>query len=200
MVDDEGLKYDVMVERALRGVLRDALGLVAERGLPGEHHFYITFRTDQPGVEIPDRLRERYPSEMTIVLEKQFWGLEVGQESFAVTLSFADLPERLTVPFESVIAFADPSVRFGLQFDSGGEEGGDEDKPSAEVRALPVKRSEVRKKIEKIESKALGKIGKAARPASKGKAAKPGAAKKAPAEAQAADEAEIVPLDTFRKK
>jgi hypothetical protein len=200
MVDDEGLKYDVMVERALRGVLRDALGLVAEQGLPGEHHFYITFRSDHPGVEIPESLRERYPSEMTIVLQNQYWGLEVGQEAFSVTLSFADLPERLTVPFESVIAFADPSVRFGLQFDSGAEEDEDGDKPSAEVTALPVERSEVRQKIAKIESKAPGKIGKAARPAGKGKAAKPGAAKKAPAEAEAADEAEIVPLDTFRKK
>jgi hypothetical protein len=176
MVDDEGLKYDIMVERALRGVLRDALRLVAERGLPGEHHFYITFRTDPPGVEIPDGLRERYPSEMTIVLQNQFWGLEVGQEAFSATLSFADVPERLTVPFESVIAFADPSVRFGLQFDGGAEEDEDEDKPSAEVTMLPVDTAEPGGKT-------------------------PGAARgNEPAEAEAADEAEIVPLDTFRKK
>ncbi len=188
MVDDEGLKYDVMVERALRGVLRDALGLVAERGLPGAHHFYITFRTDHAGVEIPDRLRERYPSEMTIVLEKQFWGLEVGQESFAVTLSFADLPERLTVPFESVIAFADPSVRFGLQFDSGGGEGGEEDKPSAEVTMLPVEAAEPG-----------GEKDAPARPSARSKAPKAAGANESSGDA-AADEAEIVPLDTFRKK
>ena len=188
MVDDEGLKYDAMVERALRGVLRDALGLVAERGLPGEHHFYITFRTDHPGVDIPDRLRERYPGEMTIVLENQFWGLEVGQETFAVTLSFNDLPERLTVPFESVIAFHDPSVRFGLQFDGGGKDGGDEDKPSAEVMVLPVDTAEPG-----------GKKDGPARPSARRKAPKVAGANEPSGDA-AADEAEIVPLDTFRKK
>jgi hypothetical protein len=177
MVDDEGLRYDVMVQRALRGVLRDALQLVSESGLPGEHHFYITFRTDHPGVEIPDRLRERYPNEMTIVLQNQFWGLEVGEESFAVTLSFNDLPERVTVPFQSVIAFADPSVRFGLQFDGGGRTGGDEDEPSAEVTELHHERPEVREPARKAE--------------------KPGATKRAPADD---GEAEVVPLDTFRKK
>jgi hypothetical protein len=146
MVDD-GLKYDVMVERALRGVLREALDYAAEQGLPGEHHFYITFRTDHPEVEIPDHLHERFPSEMTIVLQHQFWSLEVGEESFGVTLSFSDVPEHLSVPFDSVIAFADPSVRFGLQFDSGAEEEqeGEEDgaeraetRPSAEIETLPV--------------------------------------------------------------
>ncbi len=191
MVDDEGLRYDVMVERALRGVLRDALDQVAESGLPGEHRLFITYRTDHGGVELSDHLRERYPSEMTIVLEHQFWGLEVGDDAFAVTLSFANEPERLRIPFEAVIAFADPSVRFGLQFDGGVGEVDVLEKPTAEVTDLPVDRSEVRKKIEKIE--------KAARPAAKGGADKPGAAKKASA-GKTADQAEIVPLDTFRKK
>lgn len=190
MVDDEGLKYDVMVERALRGVLRDALRQVADTGLPGEHRLFITFRTDHPGVEIPDHLRERYPSEMTIVLEHQFWGLEVGDDAFAVTLSFSNEPERLRMPFGAVIAFADPSVRFGLQFDSGLGEIEEEEKPSAEVTALPVDRPNDRRKIDKPD--------KAAQPPAKGGAEKPDAAKKAAS--KAADQAEIVPLDTFRKK
>jgi hypothetical protein len=106
-----------MVEDALRGVVGKALSQVAKRGLPGDHHFYITFRSDDPGVQIPDHLRQRYPSEMTIVLQHQFWGLEVGEEAFSVTLTFSDVPERLTVPYAALVAFADPSVRFGLQFD-----------------------------------------------------------------------------------
>ncbi len=121
MADDE-LRYDRMVEDALRSVVARALSQITERGLPGDHHFYITFRTDHPEVAIPDQLRARYPSEMTIVLQHRFWGLEVGRDAFGVTLSFANVPERLTVPFESVVAFADPSVRFGLQFDVGSDE------------------------------------------------------------------------------
>ena len=89
----------------------------AEHGLPGAHHFYVTFETDHPGVEIPDHLRARYPDEMTIVLQHQFWGLEVEEERFAVTLSFNDRHERLTVPLEAVTAFADPAVKFGLRFE-----------------------------------------------------------------------------------
>lgn len=113
---DDPLRYDVMVEEALRAVVRKALDTAAESGLPGKHHFYVTFRTDHPKVKIPDVLRERFPSEMTIVLQYQFWALKVSDEKFQVTLSFDDKPERLTVPFEAISAFADPSVRFGLQF------------------------------------------------------------------------------------
>jgi len=115
---EDGLRYDAMVESALRGVVRRALAYAAERGLPGDHHFYISFRTTHPGVDIPAALRARYPEEMTIVLQHQFWGLDVGEEAFGVTLSFSDVPERLTIPFAAVSAFADPSVRFGLQFDA----------------------------------------------------------------------------------
>ncbi len=118
MADNE-LRYDRMVEDALRSVVSRALRHAAERGLSGDHHFYITFHTDHPGVVMPDHLRKHYPNEMTIVLQHQFWGLEVGPETFSVTLSFANEPERLTVPYAAVTAFADPSVRFGLQFDAG---------------------------------------------------------------------------------
>ena len=110
------LGYDRMMERAVRGVVREALAVAASRGLPGAHHFYITFKTRAPGVTIPDHLHAKYPEEMTIVLEHQFWDLEVTEETFAVTLSFNNKPARLTIPFAAVSTFADPSVQFGLQF------------------------------------------------------------------------------------
>ena len=113
------LRYDKMVEEALRGVLREALTICRE-GLPGNHHFYITFRTGHPGVEIADYIRSRYPEEMTIVLQHQFWGLEVTPEWFEVTLSFNRVNERLHVPYAAVTAFADPSAKFGLQFQVDG--------------------------------------------------------------------------------
>jgi hypothetical protein len=118
MPEDDGFQYEKMVERALRGVVREALDAASGDGLPGEHHFYITFRTDHPEVAIPKNLRERYPNEMTIVLQHQFWNLETADEGFQVTLSFSNVPHRLVVPYEAVIAFADPSVRFGLQFEA----------------------------------------------------------------------------------
>jgi hypothetical protein len=110
------LRYDKMVEAALRGVVREALVHTAKHGLPGAHHFYITFRTRAPGVAVPDYLLAKYPEEMTIVLEHQFWDLEVTDDGFGVTLSFHNRPEHLVVPFAAVSAFADPSVKFGLQF------------------------------------------------------------------------------------
>jgi len=112
------LRYDKMVENALRSVVRDALTLTAEHGLPGAHHFYVTFRSAYPGVEIPDYLAAQYPHEMTIVLEHQFWGLEVDDNQFSVTLSFRNQAERLVVPMAAITAFADPSVKFGLEFRS----------------------------------------------------------------------------------
>jgi len=110
------LDYNLLVETALRGAVREAIKRVSEFGLPGNHHFYITFRTDQEGVDIPEYLHERYPEEMTIVLQHQYWGLEPGEDAFQVTLSFNKVPERLVVPYAAITAFADPSVQFGLQF------------------------------------------------------------------------------------
>ncbi len=110
------LGYDRMMERAIRGVVREALAVAATKGLPGAHHFYITFRTRARGVEIPDHLLARYPEEMTVVLEHQFWDLEVREDAFSVTLSFSNKPARLTIPFAAIATFADPSVQFGLQF------------------------------------------------------------------------------------
>jgi hypothetical protein len=118
-VASDGLQYDRMMEEALRGVMRRALGEVAQRGLPGQHHFYITFRTDHQGVDIPPVLRQRYPREMTIVLQYQFWGLDIDDDHFEVTLSFDSKHERLSIPYAAITAFVDPSVQFGLQFQPG---------------------------------------------------------------------------------
>jgi len=121
-------RYDLMVENALRGVVRDALRRAVEHGLPGNHHFYLTFKTRAPGVEIPPYLIERYPDEMTIVLQYQYWNLEVEDQRFSVMLSFNDVRERLLVPFEALTGFADPSVQFGLQFQEGNaSDSGDSD-------------------------------------------------------------------------
>ena len=124
MIDDEDeiLRYDRMVEQALRGVVRQAVEEVIETGLPGDHHFYITFMTDYPGVSIPSYLRDRYPGEMTIVLQYQFYDLEVDDEKLGVTLSFNNVPERLVIPLGAITIFADPSVNFALQFQPLGEE------------------------------------------------------------------------------
>ncbi len=108
--------YEALTDRALRGVVRDALKRVQKQGLIGSHHFYLTFKTQDPGVEIPDFLKERYPDEITVVLQNQFSGLSVTEDAFEVTLSFQKLPARLFVPFAAMTGFADPSVQFGLQF------------------------------------------------------------------------------------
>ena len=112
------LPYDVWTEEALRHVVASAVSHAATHGLPGEHHFYITFRTDQPGVVIPPRLRAQYPEVMTVVLQHQFWDLRMDRESgvMSVGLSFGGIPTTLVIPLAAVTAFADPQVRFGLQF------------------------------------------------------------------------------------
>jgi hypothetical protein len=113
------LDYERLVDGALKGVVREALAMAARRGLPGAHHFYLTFKTAHPGVEMSDALRERYPDEMTIVLQHQFWGLEAREDTFEVTLSFSGVSERLNVPYAALTSFVDPSVKFGLQFRAG---------------------------------------------------------------------------------
>ncbi len=112
---DSYLGYDLMLQEVLRDVLRAALVQVAERGLLGNHHLLITFRTGEAGVDIPDFLRAQYPAEMTIVLQHQFSGLEVSEAAFSVNLSFNKVPARLTVPLAAVTRFADPPANFGLQ-------------------------------------------------------------------------------------
>ena len=116
--------YDALVESGLRSVVREALRRVAREGWPGTHHAYVTFRTGAPGVEVPDSLRARYPDELTIVLQNQFWDLEVGDDSFAVTLSFNKVGRRIVVPYGALTSYADPSVKFGLQFGPAREAAG----------------------------------------------------------------------------
>ena len=112
------IRYDILTQQALRGVVRAVLADVAEKGLPGEHHFKITFNTTAPGVRLSERMRAQYPEAITIVLQHQFWDLNVREEAFEVGLSFGGVPERLTVPFDSIIAFYDPAVQFGFQFEA----------------------------------------------------------------------------------
>jgi uncharacterized protein len=111
------MRYDQLAQNALRGVVRDALRQVARQGLPGEHHFYIAFNTRYPGVSLSPRLMERYPREMTVVLQHQFWNLIITEDRFEVELSFDNIPEKLVVPFNSIKGFLDPAVQFGLQFE-----------------------------------------------------------------------------------
>jgi hypothetical protein len=134
-------QYDKMVERAMRTVVREALTRVATNGLPGQHHFYISFRTNFPGVRISDALHARFPEDMTIVLQHQFWGLAVHRESFEVTLSFSGVQEKLEIPFAAITGFVDPSVKFGLQFKpdpEAAERAGVLPAPAAKPAAAPA--------------------------------------------------------------
>lgn len=201
------LRYDLMVQDALKGVVRKILTEAGRDGLPGEHHFYVTFRTTAPGVRLSQRLREKHPDEMTIVLQHQFWDLSVGEHSFEVGLSFSGVPERLLVPFDAITTFFDPSVQFGLKFetqdapDSGSANDQSSDTarqpgPAHQADAAPV---------------ALpAKVTPAGVPALKGKtseAASKAAAKAAAKQDEAAEAddndgsgAQVVSLDSFRKK
>ena len=121
------LRYDLMIEAALRDVVRETVESVARDGLPGEHHFYITFLTKFPGVKVPEYLRKQYPEEMTIVLQYQFFGLKLEDDAIHVTLSFNNVKENLVVPIDAITTFADPSVNFALQFQNSGDD--DDDTP-----------------------------------------------------------------------
>ena len=166
--------YDALVDDALRGVVRRVLRQVGDKGLPGSHHFYISFRSTDPGVRLPDYLRAKYPEEMTIVLQHQYWDLIIAEDFFEVTVSFNKQQERIKVPFAALSAFVDPSVRFGLQFDGKDKAGGKADAAPAAPTPLPAP-----------EPKAKGDPAAAA----------------ADAEAKPEDAAsKIVKLDSFRKK
>ncbi|VAV95856.1 FIG01011804: hypothetical protein [hydrothermal vent metagenome] len=116
------MRYDLLAQDALRSVVRLALLRVRESGLPGEHHFFIAVSINHPGVTVSERLRKKYDEEMTIVLQHQFWNLEVYEKFFEVELSFDNTPEKLIVPYSAVKGFFDPSVQFGLQFEVAGQE------------------------------------------------------------------------------
>lgn len=143
------MRYDLLAQNALRGVVREALRIVARDGLPGEHHFYIAFNTRHPGVNIGHRLAARYPREMTIVLQHQFERLEVYEDRFEVSLHFDHVPERLIIPFSAVKGFLDPAVQFGLQFEVAPVAAADEPVP-AEPAAQEVPDSEPTEAADKV--------------------------------------------------
>ena len=175
---DDHIRYDILAQDALRGVMRKVLGEVARTGLPGNHHFFITFLTGAPGVRISTRLRERYPEQMTIVLQFQYWDLKVTDTGFEVGLSFSDIPEKLEIPFAAVRGFYDPSVNFELEFDVKAPE--EEEVAGAEpppLAAVPSARQD--------EPAAAKTDDKSAEAAGDGEAGK---------------SAEVVSLDAFRKK
>lgn len=118
MSTTDHIRYDVLAREAMRGVLRQVMTDAAKRGLPGDHHFYITFLTQAEGVKLSPRLMAQYPVEMTVILQHQFWDLVVTEDRFEVGLSFGGVPERLIVPFSAIKSFLDPSVQFGLQFET----------------------------------------------------------------------------------
>ena len=178
------IRYDLLVQDALRGAVRKVLSDVARDGVPGEHHFYIGFRTHARGVRLSSRMRELYPDEMTIVLQHQFWDLSVAEQAFEVGLSFHNVPEMLLIPFDAVTRFADPSVGFELQFSVEDEAAGVSDTESSPPQTAPVS--------------ALEALAQAPPEAA-------GARKDAPevaehAEAAPKGEPKVVSIDAFRKK
>jgi len=131
------IRYDILAQDALRGVIRKVLSEVAATGrLPGEHHFFITFLTGAPGVRISQHLKAKYPEQMTIVIQHQFWELKITETTFEIGLSFSDVPEKLFIPFNAIRGFYDPSVNFELEFDVPLADS--DELPAAEITAYPV--------------------------------------------------------------
>jgi hypothetical protein len=184
------IRYDLLTQQALRGVVRSVLTDTAKKGLPGDHHFYISFDTRADGVRLSDRLRAQYPNEMTIILQHQFWDLKVGDEEFEVGLSFGGIPEKLTVPFEAINGFFDPSVQFGLQFEEVTE--GEERPAPANMQEPPT----TKKKRLPVSPPVATDIAESAPPA---RPAAPAAKREKP-DKPADGGGEVVRLDRFRKK
>ncbi|MBR0869298.1 hypothetical protein JQ633_02930 [Bradyrhizobium tropiciagri] len=176
------IRYDVLARDALRGVLRRVLADAAEHGLPGEHHFYITFLSNGEGVKLSPRLLAQYPEEMTIILQHQFWDLVVTEERFEVGLSFGGIPERLIVPFAAVTRFLDPSAPFDLQFDAS----------DAVAEAAPAKTPAA--------APASALPAAPARATAETKPTETAAAEADEEPAKPSEGAEVVRLDRFRKK
>lgn len=178
------IRYDILAQDALRGVIRKVLSEVTRTGLPGNHHFFITFVTSAPGVRISSRLREKYPEQMTIVIQHQYWDLDVTETGFEVTLSFSDISEKLAIPYAAVRGFYDPSVNFELEFD---------------VRSEPAQAHEP---LHVVKDDSPEPEPAKLKPASKPKAEK-AASKKSAKEAvpeAVKPSASVVSLDAFRKK
>jgi hypothetical protein len=182
---EDHIRYDILVQEALRAVMRKVLTEVARTGLPGNHHFFITFMTNAPGVRISSRLQERYPEQMTIVIQYQYWDLKVSEAGFEIGLSFSDIPEKLEIPFSAVRGFYDPSANFELEFDPKQDAEAAEPETPAPVETLKSPRPAKKQDAE------------AGKPAAKEKH-KP--AKSEQPAAEAGKGADVVSLDAFRKK
>jgi uncharacterized protein len=203
---DDHIRYDLLAQQALRGVVRTVLADVAKKGLPGEHHFKITFHTAAPGVRLSDRLRAQYPETMTIILQHQFWDLAVGERAFEVGLSFGGISERLAVPFDSVIAFYDPAVQFGFQFEAidaaaAGEPGeAAKAAPTREDKTAPARENRTARKPAAVPAgkSAAGKKPEPAAPSDK--TAEPPSGGPSGGDDKPDGGGEVVRLDRFRKK
>ena len=181
-MSEDLIRYDILTQEALRGVIRKVLEEVVVAGLPGEHHFFITFDTTHPGVRLSDRMRERYPESMTIVIQHTFWDLKTSETGFELDLTFNDIRERLRIPYVAVQAFFDPSVKFGLQFDNDAidaqaldTDGAEESEHEVTALVQPKETTDARATAGKSKSQ-----------------------KEKPAEPEKA--ADVVSLDAFRKK
>jgi len=185
------IRYDLLVQDALRSVVKKVLGDAARSGLPGEHHFNISFKTKAPGVNIPASMHQKYPDEMAIILQHQFWDLTIGADSFEVNLSFAGKPERLTIPFDSITGFSDPSVPFGFKL---------EPRMTAPL-APPTPASQPRPSAAAASPKAIKPASitpKSPTPAAPSKPAEE--LTKQPETTRTGEAAKVVSIDAFRKK
>jgi hypothetical protein len=198
------IRYDILAQDAMRSVVRTVLADAATKGLPGEHHFFISFDTRADGVSLSPRLKAQYPKEMTIVLQHQFWDMVVTDERFEVGLSFSGIAERLVVPFRAITGFADPSVQFGLQF-AGSTDDAEADETETDGTRPPARHERAPTPAQSLPAPANPQT--SADPAAK-PAAKPGSkpALKADQKPEAAPDkapaggGEVVRLDRFRKK
>ena len=150
-MNDTQIDYQALVHKALRGALREILLMLHKHGLKGEQHYYITFKTEFEGVEVPKRLKAQYPREMTIVIQHRFWDLKIHKDRFEIGLSFNQKPEHLVIPFEAITSLVDPSVRFALQFDDAQEEA--EEGQEDIFKALPKVSEKKQKPAEKPANK-----------------------------------------------
>lgn len=173
-MSEDRIRYDILVQEALRGVVHKVLQEVARTGLPGDHHFFVTFLTGAPGVRMSSRLRERYPEQMTIVIQYQYWDLKVTEKGFEILLSFSDVPEKLEVPFSAVRGFYDPAANFEVEFEVKSETAESEapakenDQPAEKSQAAVAETAAVQEEAEEDPDDGQG--------------------------------AEVVSLDAFRKK
>lgn len=198
------IRYDLLTQQALRAVVRRVLSDVAKSGLPGEHHFYVTFDTRAPGVKLSARMREQYPEEMTIVLQHQFWDLAVSDAHFEVALSFSGVSEKLHVPLDAIKGFFDPSVQFGLQFETQTEaKDAPADKRAPAPAAEEPKAAKPRRKPVAAEPEPPAAIGPAEPAKPEPKAPAPPVlvgGTDNPEPNKPSGGAEVVRLDRFRKK